>query len=98
MYRFPCVLGVAIAASIAVEASAACRQTFDCTSGQCRPTQLCDSPLDLPAVALPGVPPIVEPSIPPIPDPMVPPIGTTSCQPMRVCDNSGACDWEMACH
>ena len=81
----------------ATEAVAACHPTFDCTSGQCRQTQVCDSSIDMPAIAPPSIPPLVAPSITPIMPPALPPIGASSCAPARLCNNYGQCSWQQVC-
>jgi hypothetical protein len=42
--------------------------------------QVCDSPIDIPAIPSPSVRPIQTPQIRPIETPTVPPIGTKSCR------------------
>ena len=96
------LLGVAVLAlgllwAIA-DAHAACRVVNDCSTGICRQTQICQNLYDMPVMApAPSVPPIVSPSIQPIMPPAMPPIGTSSCQPMRVCNNFGQCAWQQVC-
>jgi hypothetical protein len=79
------------------EGWAACRWTWDCSSGTCRQLQVCDGPIDLPTIRPPAVSPIAPPSIPPIPQPMIPPLGTSECHQAQLCDNFGRCRWQPVC-
>jgi hypothetical protein len=90
------VVTVAALGAVATSALAACRWTWDCTSGQCRQVPICDSPIDIVPPRPPGIPPIAPPSIRPIQSPIVPPVGTGSCSKQYLCQQ-GTCDWKTVC-
>ena len=83
---------VAVGLVVGGSAQAACRMAF--VDGQTQ--QICDSPLDVPAVGVLGVAPIPLPSIPPIAMPIIPPIGTSSCRQAQVW-NGYAYAWQTLC-
>jgi hypothetical protein len=84
--------------ALAQPAEAACRWTWDCSSGYpCRQVPLCENPLDLPPLPPLGISPIPPPSLRPIPTPMLPPLGTESCEPRYLCTESGQCQWRTVC-
>lgn len=59
--------------------------------------QVCESPIDLPALPDVSTPPIQTPTVPPISSPYIPPIGNTSCRDELVYRNG---EWvtEMVCY
>ncbi len=87
-------LGVATASLV----EAACHWEWDCTNGYpCHQTQVCQSPIDLPALPQPGISPIPPPTIAPIPRPVIPPIGTSQCRPVYTCNRFNQCYWQTLC-
>jgi hypothetical protein len=59
--------------------------------------QVCESPIDLPALPDISTPPIQTPTVPPISSPYIPPIGNTSCRDELVYRDG---EWvtEMVCY
>lgn len=91
-------LTLLISLVLPLQALAGCHVEWDCSRGYpCRQVQVCDSPIDIPAIPMPSISPIPPPSITPIPQPVVPPIGTTQCRQAYLCDNFGRCTWQTVC-
>lgn len=91
------MLAALLAAAMPSASHAACRWTWDCSSGQCQHVQLCDRAIDMETIEPIGIPPIATPTIQPIPRATLPPLGTSECQPAYLCSNSGQCAWRTVC-
>ncbi len=99
MKRAAAIIGVILVSTLlfGVPVWAGCRWTWDCSTGRCYQVQVCDGPLDLPAIRPPEIPPIPPPTIRPIPQPTIPPLGTTGCRQAYLCNSLGRCRWETVC-
>lgn len=66
---------------VSYQAHAECRREWVCGHNNidCEVKQVCDSPLDLPAINLPGLKPIGITPIEPVGIQPLPPLGTSEC-------------------